>query len=186
MKTYHLLAALALAFVVTAGLTVAAEELSSGPQVGSAVPGPFHPLNVTGEKAGEKFCLFCCNGQNPVAMIFARENSPQLAKLIKKIDEQTAKNADAKMGSFVVYLNDKEGLEKELKDLAKENELQKCVLAIDNPAGPKAYKVAKDAEVTVVLYTDRTVKANHAFRKGELKDTDIETIVSELPKILDK
>jgi hypothetical protein len=186
MKTYQLVAALALAFVVTAGLAVAAEELTSGPQVGSQVPGPFHPLNVNGEKAGEKFCLFCCNGVNPVAMVFARENSPQLAKLIKKIDEQTAKNGDAKMGSFVVYLSDKEGLEKELKDLAKENDLKKCVLAIDNPAGPKAYKVAQDAEVTVVLYTDHTVKANHAFRKGELKDNDIDTIISEIPRILEK
>jgi hypothetical protein len=186
MKKYHLVVALALAFVVTAGLAVAAEALTSGPQVGSAVPGPFHPLNVTGEKAGEKFCLFCCNGTNPVAMIFARENSPQLDKLIKKIDEQTIKNADAKMGSFVVFLSDKEGLENELKNVAKENDLKKTVLAIDNPAGPKAYKVSQEADVTVVLYTDHMVKANHAFRKGELKDKDIDTIVSELPKILEK
>jgi hypothetical protein len=186
MKTYHLVAALALALVATVGLAVAEETLTSGPQLNSQVPGPFHPLNVTGEKAGEKYCLFCCNGQNPVAMIFARENSPQLAKLIKKIDEQTAQNDAAKMGSFVVYLSDKEGLDQELKNLAKENDLKKCVLAIDNPAGPKAYKVAQEAEVTVVLYTDRTVKANHAFRKGELKDKDIDAIISEIPKILEK
>src|SRR5579871_1507561 len=102
MKTYHLVAALA--FVVTAGLAVAAEALTSGPQVGSQVPGPFHPLNVTGEKAGEKFCLYCCNGNNPVAMIFAREASPEVAKLIKKVDACTAKHSDCKMGSFVVFL----------------------------------------------------------------------------------
>jgi hypothetical protein len=44
--------------------------------------------------------------------------------------------------------------------------------------------VAKDADITVVLYTDRMVKANHAFKKGELKDADIEKIVSEVPMIL--
>jgi hypothetical protein len=37
--------------------TFAEETLKSGPQVGKAIPGPFHPLNCTGSKAGEKFCL---------------------------------------------------------------------------------------------------------------------------------
>jgi hypothetical protein len=35
---------------------VLAGELQSGPAVGKSIPGPFHPLNVTGAKAGEKFC----------------------------------------------------------------------------------------------------------------------------------
>ena len=51
------------------------------------------------------------------------------------------------------------------------------MLSIDNPAGPKGYKVSRDADVTVVLYTQHTVKANYAFGKGELKDKDIEKIV---------
>lgn len=34
-----------------------AEELKSGPQTGTQIPGPFHPLNVTGPFAGKKQCL---------------------------------------------------------------------------------------------------------------------------------
>ena len=162
-----------------------AEHLKSGPQAGENVPGPFHPLNVTGEKKGEKFCLFCVNGQNPVAMVFARENSPELTKLIKKLDEATAKNKGKSMGSFVVYLSDKEGLDKDLTSMAEKEKIEKTVLSIDNPAGPKDYNVAADAAVTVVLYVDRKVKANHAFKKGELKDEAIEKIVSDIPKILE-
>ena len=79
---------------VALSLPASAGELKSGPQAGEKVPGPFHPVNVTGEHKGEKFCLFCVNGENPVAMIFAREISPELTKLIKKIDEATAKNKD--------------------------------------------------------------------------------------------
>lgn len=45
----------------TLGLLVVAcaqaGDLKSGPQKGSTIPGPFHPLNVTGESAGEKACL---------------------------------------------------------------------------------------------------------------------------------
>jgi hypothetical protein len=161
-----------------------AEHVKSGPQTGEKVPGPFHPINATGEHKGEKFCLFCVNGENPVAMVFARENSPELVKLVKKIDEATAKNKEKSMGSFVVFLSDKEGLDKELAAMAEKEKIQKTVLSIDNPAGPKNYNVAKEADVTVVLYVDRKVKANHAFKKGELKDADIEKIVSEVPMIL--
>ena len=181
MKVRLLVAAVAAAVVALPAL---ADHVKSGPQAGEKVPGPFHPVNVTGEHKGEKFCLFCVNGENPVAMVFAREASPELVKLIKKIDAATVKNKDKSMGSFVVFLNDKEGLDKELAQVADKEKIEKTVLAVDNTGGPKAYNVAKEADVTVVLYVDRKVKANHAFKKGELKDADIEKIISEVPTIL--
>jgi hypothetical protein len=119
-------------------------------------------------------------------MIFAREINDGLTSLVKKIDEATDKNSDCRMGSFVVFCSDEDGLEQKLKDLADKEKLKHIVLTIDNPAGPKAYKVAKDADVTVVLYTKQQVKVNYAFKKGELKDKDIDKIVSEVSKILPK
>lgn len=175
---------LAAAAAAALSLPALADHLKSGPQTGESVPGPFHPVNVTGEHKGEKFCLYCVNGENPVAMVFAREPSAELTKLIKQLDATTSKNSTKSMGSFVIFLSDKEGLDKELSALAEKEKIQKTVLAIDNPAGPKGYEVAKDADVTVVLYVDRKVKANHAFKKGELKDADIEKILSEVPTIL--
>jgi hypothetical protein len=117
-------------------------------------------------------------------MIFAREINDGLTSLVKKIDDATDKHSDCRMGSFVVFCSDEEGLEKQLKALAEKKKLKHIVLTIDNPAGPKSYEIAKDAEVTVVLYTRQTVKANYVFKKGELKDADIDKIVSEVSKIL--
>ena len=117
-------------------------------------------------------------------MIFAREISDNLTSLVKKIDEATAKNSSCKMGSFVVFCSDEEDLDKKLKSLAEKEKLKKLVLSIDNPAGPKAYNVAKDADVTVVLYTNQNVKVNYAFKKGQLKEADITKIVEEISKIL--
>ncbi len=117
-------------------------------------------------------------------MVFAREISDPLTSLVKKIDAATAKNSDCSMGSFVVFLSDDEGLEKKLKELAKKDKIEHTVLTIDNPAGPRGYGVAKDADVTVVLYTKRTVKANYAFKKGELKEADVDKIVGDVSKIL--
>ena len=183
MKKHRIvIVALAAALLVTG--TALAASVKSGPQVGDDLAGPFHPLNVNGAKAGEKFCLYCTNGSNPVAMVFARECSDNLGKLIKKIDACTAKHSDCKMGSFVVFCSNEEGLETKLKKFAGEAKLKKCILAIDNPAGPKGYNVAKDADVTVVLYVDRNVKANYAFKKGELSPEQTTKILADLGKIL--
>jgi transcription elongation GreA/GreB family factor len=117
-------------------------------------------------------------------MIFAREISDSLTSLVKQIDKATLDNASARMGSFVVFLNDDDKLEKQLKALADKEDIKETVLTIDNPAGPSGYKIAKDAEVTVVLYTHRNVKSNHAYHKGELNDKAIADIVADIPKIL--
>ena len=170
------------AVVLVLGVAPAAEP-KSGPQVGAEVHG-FHPLNCTGDHAGEKYCLICKNGQNPVAIIFGRQITPELTQLIKRIDEATGKNQKRSMGSLVVLLSDSETLEKELKELAKKEKIQHCILTIDKPEGPEDYNIAPGAEVTVVLYTKHTVKANRAFKKGDLDNKSIEAILADLGKIL--
>jgi hypothetical protein len=184
MSMHRIAVVALLALAVLVACAVAEEAVKSGPQTGQVVPGPFHPLNVTGESAGKKACLFYKNGDHPVAMIFARDTSAPVVKLIKRIDEATAKNSGCKMGSFVVFLSDDEGLEKQLKELADKEKIEHTVLSIDNPAGPQRYNVAQDAAVTVVLYTDHKVKANFAFKKGQLQDKNIDTIVGDIKKIL--
>jgi hypothetical protein len=161
-----------------------ADPVVSGPQAGQQVPGPFHPLNVTGPYAGERVCLYCKNGANPVAMIFAREVSPGVAALIKKIDAATVAHHDCHMGSFVTFLSEAPELPATLKQLAQGEQIQSTILSTFVPAGPPSYKIAADTDVTVILYTHHTVKANHAFRKGELTEQAIDAIVADVAKIL--
>jgi hypothetical protein len=175
-------AAVAALFVVTG--VYAAGTVKSGPQVGKEVPGPFHPMNVTGEQAGKKNCLYCANGPSPVAVVFARNVTPLVATLLHKLDEATQKNDKAGMGSFAVFCSDQEGLERTLKDLAGKQGLKNLVLAIDNPAGPLDYDIARDADVTVVLYNDFIVRANYAFKTGELNQRSIDSIVADVSKIV--
>jgi hypothetical protein len=117
-------------------------------------------------------------------VIFAREVSDGLTSLVKKIDEATEKNRDCRMGSFVVFCSDEEGLKDKLEKVAEKQNLKRTILTIDNPAGPEGYDIAKDADVTVLLYTGQKVKVNHAYKKGELTQGEVKRIVSELPKIL--
>jgi len=183
----HLFAATLIVALCAAFVTAEEKQsVKSGPQVGEKLAGPFSPLNINGDKAGEKNCLYCSNGTNPVAMVFARQPSEELTKLIKKLDAQCEKNKSAKMGSFVVFCAKEEDLETKLKKCAKDCDLKHVVLSIDNPAGPEDYNVAKDADITVVLYVDRTCKANYTFKKGEFKEKNIDAIVEGLSKILPK
>ena len=118
-------------------------------------------------------------------MIFAREISDNLTSLVKKLDTCTGKHKDAKMGSFVVFVGADEEVEKKVKELADKEELKHIVLSTDSAeSGPAKYEVAKDADITVVLYTKQEVKSNYAFKKGELKKEAIDKIVADVKKIL--
>lgn len=174
----------AVAVLVTCLGVYAGGNLKSGPQPGDVVPGPFHPLNINGEFAGKKNCLYCANGTNPVAVVFAREVTPELRTLLQQLDAATVKNAPKRMGSFAVFTSDNEKLPDELKTLAEKAGFKKLILSVDNPAGPEGYEIAKDASVTVLLYRDVIVSSNFAFRKGELNDAAIAKVVGSVSKIV--
>lgn len=169
---------------LTSAQAFAAEPLKSGLQPGERLTNIFEPLNVTGPYAGEQHCLVCEMGLNPVAMVFAREVNEPLVALLSKLDKATEKNRDVQLGSFVVFLSEKEGLKEQLENVAKKQGLKQIILSTYDPAGPEDFKVSKDSDVTVVLYREHLVKANHAFRKGELSEQAVEKIVGDLTKIV--
>jgi len=109
-----------------------------------------------------------------------------LTGLVKKVDEATRKNRKSEMGSFVIFLDKSEEIEKKVKDFADKEGIKETVLALDNPAGPRGYNIAKEASVTVLLYTDRKVKANFTFEKGKLTAADVDKIMKEVPKLLEE
>lgn len=109
-------------------------------------------------------------------MVFARNISDPLASLVKEIDKQ-------KVNSFVVFLSDDEDMADKAKDFAEKNNIKKTILSVDNVKGPPGYNIAKDADVTVVLYNQRKVAANHAFRAGQLNQQAVQKVVKDLPKI---
>ena len=90
------------------------------------------------------------------------------------------------MGSFAVFCSDDEKLQSKLEAFAAKEKIETLVLSIDNPTGPAAYKIAKDADVTVVYYNNHTVASNHAFRAGELRENDVTRVASDVKSILPK
>ena len=53
----------------------------------------------------------------------------------------------------------------------------------DGSDGPEHYQVARQADVTVLMWRESKVEVNHAY-KGELTEKELLTIVADIPKIL--
>ncbi len=117
-------------------------------------------------------------------MIFARQISGPLTSLVKQLNEATPKHKNAKLGSFVVFLSDDNSLAEKVIALSEKEKIAHTILGLHEAEGPNGYSVAAEADVTVVLYTGRTAKANYAFKPGKMTADDVTRIIADLPKIL--
>jgi hypothetical protein len=164
--------------------TTASAEVTSGPQVGDIV-GAFTVTKVTGNPDdgvadGRTLCYRCKMGQRPVVMVFARSADEKFAKFLKKLEEELEEHADEKLTAFVNMVGtDSESLKKEAAEFAEKHGINRIAFVIPEDAenGPPEFKIAPDADVTVVCYKGGKVKANHALAKGGLSDEKIDAIV---------
>jgi hypothetical protein len=170
----------ALLLLAACGVAAAA-ELQSGPQVGATVPGPFEPLNLNGPDAGDDCCLYCRYGNIPVAMVFAPKPSDGLAKLVRELESAAAAaNKTGEVGACVIVTDTSAATRKELGRLAYDANLRHVVLAVIEPGKLKDYELSADAAATVLLYSRRVVRVNHAFRQDELTDKAVKALADDV------
>lgn len=182
MRTFAALGVLALAF---SSQSAQAADIESGLQVGD-YPGAYYVEDVTGPSAGEKLCYRCRYGSRPVVNIFAREMNDNVAKLVQELDKVVGKNKDDGMSAFVVLLTDKpDAAAKGLKASAGKLGIKHTPLTVfENSAGPGKYKIAKDADITVMMWVESDVKVNHAMKAADLNGEKIAKILADTKKIL--
>ncbi|HMP04301.1 MAG TPA: hypothetical protein PKD86_05515 [Gemmatales bacterium] len=167
-------------------LPVWAEDLKSGLPVGSA-PMPFHLLNVVNADDsslnGKEACLVCQYGAKPVVLVFARCcDCSSTAALAKKLDTAVAKVGKDKMSAALVFMTESPEMAQKLQSFAGKNELKNVSLAVMGPNGPDGYKINDKAGVTVLMYRNRKVIANHAF--DSMCETCVEKVVADLTKVM--
>ena len=175
---------MAVALVLGVAVTASA-EVTSGPQAGDSV-GAFTVTKVAGNaddgvEAGKSLCYRCRMGARPVVMVFARTADPKLAKLLKKIEEEVEEHQAEKLMSFVNMIGtDADSLKKATEEFASKHGITRIAFVVPEDAkdGPADFKIAPDADLTVVCYKEGKVKANHAFAAGQLTDEKIDAIVA--------
>jgi len=121
-----------------------------------------------------------------VVNVFARDLTDNLASLAKQIDAVIEKNAEKKMGGFLVLLSeDPDSDEAKLVAFADKHGIKNLPLTLfDGVAGPPNYKLAKGADVTIHMWVKTKVEVNRAFGEGELDSAAIEKVVADTSKIL--
>ena len=175
--------ALSLALVTGLGASAIADDVKSGLPEGEKV-GAYYVKDVTGPSAGEELCYRCKFGNKPVVNIFARNIDDSFVALIKDVDAKMAEND--KLNGFVTLLtDDPAAAEKELKELAAKNKIKNLPLTVfKDTKGPESYKIAKDSDITVMMWVNSEVKSNHSYGKGEMCSECVKTVVADIPKIL--
>jgi hypothetical protein len=174
---------------LTLALTLAlgaAEPCVSGTPVGKR-PGPYSFLVATGPQRGQQTCYICeqHEGNKPAAVVFARTTSDSLGKLMAKLDAEGIANKDAGCKVWMTLLAEKADLDALAKWAQKQGIRSAPVGAFEDADGPPSYKLHKDADVTVILFTKQKVVANFAFRAGELDDKAIDNVMKAVPQLFE-
>jgi hypothetical protein len=159
----------------------------SGVAVGGK-PGPYTFHVATGPQRGQLTCYVCETEQRPAVIVFARSMSDPLAKLVKGLDKALADHKAQELRAWVTFLSDDQtGLDPKLVGWAKKHAVRDVPLGVfEDVGGPPTYKLAKDADVTVLLFAKRKVVSNFAFRTGEFTDAKADEVLKGLPKLLEK
>jgi hypothetical protein len=184
--------AAALSMVFSLIVSARGAELKSGPQKGEEL-GAYDVVKVAGNphdgvKVGEELCYRCKMGNRPMVMVFARKADKNLAQLVKELDKVVAKNEEKKMGAFVALLaaKNEDKAKAEAEKLIKDTEAHNIAVVVPKaqPNGPEEYKINPEADVTVLIYKQGTVEANHALTKDGLNEKVTKQIIADTAKIL--
>ncbi len=177
-------AIVAAAFMV--GGVVSAAEVQSGLGKGEFVPA-FTVTDITGPSKGKDLCYRCQYGNRPVVSIFAREITPEVTQLAKSIDALVEKNKDARMAAFLVLMSDEPTkAAPALEETAAKGQIKNVPLTTFASAkGPGGYKIAGNADVTVMMWVDSEVAVSKGFSKGDLNKDTIDQLVVDTKTILE-
>ena len=171
---------------------VMAAELKSGPQPGDGV-GAYTVEKCAGNpsdnvEVGKNLCYRCMLGSKPVVMIFTRKADDKLAGLVKELDAKLPKHEDKKLSAFVNLIgsSDADALKETAKKFGEKNKSEHVAIVVpeDSENGPADYNISPEAEVTVIIYRDGKVAANHAFAAGKLDKKAITAVIDDTAKIL--
>lgn len=106
-----------------------------------------------------------------------------MTSLVKRIDAELQKD-EALRGYVVVLTDDEDATNEKLETLWKDEKLKKLPLTtFGTKAGPKNYKINKDADVSVHLWVKRKIKDSFAFKATDLNDDKIKDVVDAIRKL---
>ncbi len=173
------------AFLFAAAVSAAQEPVASGPKPGQR-PMPYAFVLATGPDRGTAHCYVCDTADKPAAVVFARSLSDPLGKLAARLDQAAADAVVPEFRGWLTLLTagPQPDAEDRLAAWGRKHALRRLPLGVfEDEVGPPAYRLGKQADVTVVLFVKRQTVATFAFRAGELTDARIDEVVKAIEKL---
>jgi hypothetical protein len=119
-------------------------------------------------------------------IVFARELSEPLGKLVAKLDKALADHKAADLRAWVTFLSDDQpALDPKVVQWGQKHAVRAVPLGVfEEVGGPPSYRLSRDADVTVLLFVKQKVVSNFAFRPGELTEARVTEVLQALPRIV--
>jgi hypothetical protein len=177
----------ALASLLLVGVAVAEGPCVSGPKVGERT-GPYSSVVSVGPERGQSHCFICETANRPAVIVFARSLGDPLGKLVAGLDKALAEHKKAELRGWVTLLHDDQSaFDPQVVKWGKKHALRNVSLAVfEDLDGPPAYKLTRDADVTVLLAVKQKVVQNFAFRPGELNDARRAEVLKAIAALVKK
>ncbi len=175
-----------LLLLVVSSFLWAEDPCVSGVPVGER-PGPYTFIVSTGKERGQLTCYICETADQPAVVIFARSLSNELGELAAALDRAVADPKNTPLRGWITFLYDDHlKIDRQIIEWGKTHAIRTMPLGVfEDSDGPPSYRLAPEADVTVLLFTKKRVVANFAFRAGELTSSRRREVLAALPKILD-
>ena len=142
---------------------------------------------ITMDEHNPRLIVWLNPASPPASLLwFCISTDANVASLLQKLDRFVTEHADSKAASFVNLLGEDAGILKgQAEKLVKDSGSKKIAIVVpkEHQNGPANYKLNPDVEVTVLLFKDGQVEANHALSAKELDREAIATIVNDAGKM---
>jgi hypothetical protein len=175
---------------MSTALLVALAALAADPVVSGLAPGqrpgPYSSVVSVGPQRGTSHCFICETADRPMVIVFARQPTDALGKLVRGIDRELASHKSAELRAWVTFLsNDQLALDPQVVKWGQDQAVKAVPLSVfEDVGGPPSYRLHRDAEVTVMLAVKQKVVQNFAFRAGELTDGRIADVLKAIPTLI--
>ncbi|TWU57793.1 hypothetical protein [Rubripirellula reticaptiva] len=133
---------------------------------------------------GDFLCYRCRYGSSPMVMVFARKAGPKSIELATKLDSAIGQHASSKLrGLFTFIGEDAANLKKVATTFAEQSGVVHVpvVIAEDTQNGPIDYRIAEDADITIVIAQDSQVFTSHVFDADAI---DVTQVIGDVEKML--
>lgn len=171
------------------------DKPAQGIKVGQAIPGPFFPYNLTGNRETSYACPVTAFEDNPCVLVFVpmgEEGSDTVKKLLTELDGALGRYKRDNLRAFVtivepkidgaIYQKDDErnAAAEKLKAWIASLMLKSLNFGLDSAQGVKDWGIASDKGLTIVLYQNYKVLDTQTVAAADLSDEKVAALMGQL------